>query len=37
VSIVNSIVMARLDRVNGLGNDAERNRVLGFMANALGN
>ena len=37
VSIVKSNVVAKLDKVNGLGNDAKRNKALGFMANALGN
>ena len=34
---MNSNVVAKLDKVNGSGNDAERNRVLGFMANNLSN
>jgi hypothetical protein len=34
---VNSNAIAKLDRVNESSNDAKRNRVLGFMTNALGN
>jgi hypothetical protein len=37
VSIVNFNVVVKLDKVNGSSNDVERNRVLGCMANALGN